>query len=263
MADDARHATGFEQILDELGLRPARRAVGAVGGHAAAARVAVAGGHQHAPVRQFGDVGLAGVAQRDVAALPGLAVVVTVNDPHCFLQLGLLLVGGHPERRDEPAALQLHGVAGPGGNGLPVQFGTELVEGGRDLDRRGPRDAVILAADVEAAHVLDAVEQMHRAVAGGNGDGIVDGLFVRPAHVLFLLVLRHVRVARQTRAEMGDLLRRRPRASAVGAAAEVNLDLAPVGDGELARLAIGEHRAFGRHDDSRNAIERGSRPSPP
>ena len=145
-------------------------------------------------------------------------------------------------------------MTGAGGDGLPVDFGAEAVEGGRDLDGLGPGEPVVVAAGVEGAHVFNAVNKMHGAVAGGDQHGVVDRLLVRAAHVLFLFVVRHVRIAREARTHVRDLLLRAERAAAVGAATQMDLDLAAISRGEFPRFGVGEHRALGGDDDAGNAV---------
>jgi len=98
-------------------------------------------------------------------------------------------------------------MTGTGGDGLPVEFTAKGIKGGRDLLRRAPAHSIVIAAEVEGTHVFHAVEEMHRAIAGGDGDGVVDRLLVGAAHVFALLLGRHVRIARQSRPHVGDLFR--------------------------------------------------------
>jgi hypothetical protein len=146
-------------------------------------------------------------------------------------------------------------VAWAGGDHLPVEVFAELGEGCGDLDGWAPGLAIVIAALVEAAHVFDAVDEMHCAAAGGDGDGVVDGLFIWAAHVLVLFFGRQVRIARQAEAEVGDLAGWGKGASAIGAAPQVDLDLAAVGIAELPCLAISQHGALGGDDDAGDAVE--------
>ena len=155
---------------------------------------------------------------------------------------------GQPDGDDEAAALQLETVARSGGDDFPIILGAKRLERRGDVDGGAPRDAVVGAAHGEGARVVHAVDELNRARgAVDDGDGVVDGL-------LALAAGRLARIALETRADVCDLFSRPPRFPAVGRAAEVNLNLAPVGAIVAARLAVGEHGALGRDDDTGNAV---------
>ena len=143
----------------------------------------------------------------------------------------------------------------PGRDHLPVDLGSEWFHRARDLDRLSPGQSVVAAFDDKAPHVFDTIEQMHRPVARGDSDRIVDSLLVGTAHVLRFLLLRHMGIARQSLAQVRDLDCRRPCLPAIGAAPKMNLDFTTVGFREFASFAVGQHRTVRRHDHAWNTIQ--------
>src|SRR5207302_8253508 len=83
--------------------------------------------------------------------------------------------GREPDRDHETTAPELDPMPGPGGEHLPVVFGAKVVEGARDLHRRRPCHAVVIAARVIAAGVFEAEEEVYCTVAVWDGDRIVVG----------------------------------------------------------------------------------------
>ena len=145
-------------------------------------------------------------------------------------------------------------MAGPRRDHAPRPLGPKAVGGGGDVDGLAPREAVVGAAHVEGAHVFHAVNEMHGAIAVGDGHGVVDGLLARVADHLAGRLVGVGGIARQARTHMGDLPGAIKRAATVGAAAPVDLDLAPIQAGKLSRLAKRKNGAPRRDHEARDAV---------
>ena len=103
---------------------------------------------------------------RDLTRKPRLAAIITIDRRG---DTGPMRVasrsGGKPDRHDEAATLELNAVIGSRGEHLPIVVFLEGFEGGRDLDRCTPVHAVIITSLIEAAHVLQTKNHVHRPVA--------------------------------------------------------------------------------------------------
>ena len=255
---DARHADRLEQGVVELWLRPSGRAVG-TRRHETTVLLRPAPHVEHdAAVCQFDHHCLVRVdpfgraRYRDVAAVPVIAGIIAINGRRHARAMGVAAsTGREPHRHDQAAALELDAVRGTGRQHLPVELAAEGLECLGDLDRLRPGQAVIVAAEVEAAGILETKDRMHRAGAIGEQRAVVVGhlvvgrQFLLERHGVLLLRARHV----------SEPVGLAPGPAAVGAAAEQDVDRAPVAAGALAGLAVGEHRSLRRDDDSRDAVE--------
>ena len=76
-------------------------------------------------------------------------------------------------------------MAGPDGDILPRINRAEGLEGGRDLAGPGPSRSIVVAAEMEARGVIEAVEKVNRAATFRDGQGIVDGLALSMTACLF------------------------------------------------------------------------------
>jgi hypothetical protein len=202
----------------------------------------------------FARIGQVGIAHNDIAALPGIAVIVAVDNGNAGRPMGVSAGAGRkPNGNDQSAVDELDAVARPRGKDIPVVVAFELVEGRRDLGRLRECFAVIVAAQIKAAAIFDADEEMDRAgFAIDDGDRIVERDFA----VLAELLLDCSGVALELDVEPDEVLVRLLGLAAVGAAAKRRVDMPPVAAGVLARFAIGEDGAVFRHNDARDAIER-------
>src|SRR5581483_9665046 len=143
---------------------------------------------------------------------------------------------GKPHGQEQAAIPQLNAMARPGGDDLPVIFRTKLLERAGDLNGPVPGDAIIIAAQIKAALVFEAENEMHDAVAVSNGDGIVVGDFSRvgvDVNRVFSLRSGHV----------GDFCGSRPGFAAISAATNENIHGGPIAS-STPRFAISENRAL-------------------
>ena len=223
-------------------------------------RGVIARDEHHAAVAELRDGGLAhagrggGVGNRDFSALPRRAAIVAENRRHDGLAVRAAFRLRQPHRHDQATVPKLDAVAGPGRDHAPRPFRAEAIRGGGDVDGRAPREAVVGAAHVEGAHVFHAINEMHRAIAIGDGHGVVHCLLPGIADHFAPRLLGVGGIAREARTQVRHLADRAERATAIGAAPLVKFDLAPVQAGVFPRLAEDEHRALRSDDEARDTI---------
>ena len=161
--------------------------------------------------------------------------------------------GGEPDGNDEAAVFELDAVIRAGGQHLPFVVLFEGVKGGGDLHGLAPCEAVVRAALVEAALILQAEEHVHGAVLVGDEDGVVVGHIVG----IDVLHLECEGVFDLGSFDIGNALRLAPYFALVCAAAEQDANVVPVADtgGTFACFAPGEHGALGRDHDAGDVVE--------
>ncbi len=258
MRRDAGHANRFPKLVVEDGCAPTG---GPVGTHRdqLAIRVRNAAADQHHSIvgesRDHRFVGIAKVAlvrHGNLSGMPGLAMIVAVDRGRCRRFVVARVAVSQPDGDDQSPAVELNPVTGSGGDDFPVIVLAKWLEGRGDFHRLTPAHSVVDTPHRETPCIVDAVQKLDRArLAVDDGDRIVHCLLALPS-------LRLSRIAFDPLADVSDLLCRIPSHSAVGAAAQMDLDLTPVRPAVLASLAVGQHRTLGRHDDARNAIQRHS-----
>ena len=146
--------------------------------------------------------------------LPRLAVVVAVDRGDGGRSVIPVLAIGEPNRNHEATVFELNAVPRTGGDGLPIILLAEGVKRRRDVHGLAPGQAIVGAAHGEAACVIDTVEELNGSrLAIHNGDGIVYRLLVGTDVIFF------VRIAFESYAMMGDVLRGLPCLPAISRAA--------------------------------------------
>ena len=194
---------------------------------------------------------LVGAGDGDLAAVPGLALVIAVDGGGDGWAMGVAArAGGEPDGDEEAAGFELDTVVGAGGEDFPGIGFVEVFEGAGDLHRCAPGDAVIGATHVEAAHVFHAEEAMDRAIA------IRDEHRVIVSDVVGIDAFDGERewVLGDRAGDFGDALWLAPGFAIVRGAAEEDADVIPIA-AFFSGFAPGQDRALGGDHDAGDVID--------
>ena len=260
VADNAAHTDWFEKGFVELGGAPIGRAIGADGNKATVGFGFVTDVEHHTSIIEFDGDGLVridpfvGARYCDLASQPVFALIVAKDGGGDAWTMRIApCAGGEPNGHDESAGFELDTVIWAGGEHFPVVVFFEGFEGVRDLVRRAPRNAIVVASLIKGAHVFKAEQHVNRAVLVSDEDGVV------VSHVggIDVFQFEGKGVLSFFPLDVDDALRRAPVLALISAATQQDPNVVPVTStcGALPRLTPRQYRTLGRHNDTGNVID--------